>query len=251
MKNDHLKRTSLPVTLTIEDEEGTEGWPYPAIVPVVFIKSDRGLEGECSFGAYPVLREFLYEFGRAPFTKKALSELNRRLAPYLESVGCRRFGGIYRYYRSFVLWDREKLNRSVIRPDSALLTAALARKIRINHSDFDPGELLSSSLPAYVTVKDGELLSLCTINPASEGQRLLELTVYTRPGHRGQGYGASNAAALTDRLLSRGKGAVYVTSCRNRPSLRLVKRLGFESESRFYAVDAYRLEDPPDVRPDE
>ncbi|MBQ9467971.1 MAG: GNAT family N-acetyltransferase [Clostridia bacterium] len=228
------------IRFSIEDEEGMEGWPYDAVVPVVFVKSAEGIECECTFGAYPILRAFLAEYGASPFSKEALTELDRRLKPYLDGIGCRREGGILRYYRSFVLWDKAGLNEALILPSSVRLTSASAGKVKVNRTDFDLAELLAKKLPTYITTVGNELVSLASVNEASEGQRLLELTVYTRPAFRGSGYASSNAAALTKYLLEHGKGAVYVTSCRNRASLRLVRRLGFRSESRFYAVDAYR-----------
>lgn len=240
LKTEKRKASTVPITLSIEDEDGMEGWPYEAIVPVVFSKSRRGIEAECSFGAYPILRGFLCEFGDAPFSKAALSELDRRLAPYLEGVGCVRGGGIYRYYRSFVLWDKKDLDFSSILPSSAILDRRLISRIRVNRTDFDMEELLAFGLPTAVTLIDGEVLSVCSVNPASEGQRLLEISVYTRPEARNRGFAKSNAALLSKTLLEQKKGVVYVTSCRNRASLKLAKSLGFKGESRFYAVDAYR-----------
>ena len=235
------KKRKMPICLTIEDEDGMDGWPYDAIVPVVFSKSRKGLEGECSFGAYPILRSYLEEFGAHPFTKKALTVLNERLESYLSSLGCVRGPGVYRYYNSYVLWDRRRLNIGAILPSSQMLTGDLLRAVKVNRTGFDLSELLDAGLPAALTLIGGEVVSLCTINPHGKKQRLLELTVYTRREHRRQGYGRSNAAMLTDYLLQNKRGAVYVTSCRNRASIALAKSLGFVGDSRFYAVDAYKI----------
>ena len=68
--------------IRIEDEENFEE-PMDAIVPLVFSQSRTGLELECYFGVYKEARDFLLEYGANPFSKEALSELNRRLLPYL------------------------------------------------------------------------------------------------------------------------------------------------------------------------
>lgn len=226
--------------ITIEDEEELLEAGVPAIVPAVFSCYKNKIELECYYGVYPQLREFLLS-KENPFSKENLLELDEMLAPYLEEIGYERpESGKLRYYRSFVLWDRKKLKREAILPSSRILTKALLLKIKENLTDFDLEELLEAGLPAAVTVVDGQLCSIATVNEHSENQRLLEATVYTAPQKRGKGYGSSNVAMLADRLLMQKKGVVYCCSCRNQPSIRLAKELGFASESRFYAVDAYK-----------
>ena len=140
-----------------------------------------------------------------------------------------------------MLWDKRKLKREAILPTSRMLTKGTLLKIRENLTDFDPEELLKKGLPAAVTVVEGKLCSIATVNEHSENQRLLEAAVYTAPQKRGKGYGSSNVALLAEHLLLQKKGVVYCCSCRNQPSIKLAKELGFSSESRFYAVDAYKI----------
>jgi RimJ/RimL family protein N-acetyltransferase len=227
--------------ITIEDEEELLEAGAPAIVPVVFSRYKNKIELECYYGVYPQVRGFLLE-KENPFSKESLEELDALLAPYLKTIGYERpESGRLRYYRSFVLWDRKKLKREAILPTSRLLTPGALLKIRENLTDFDPEELLEKKLPAAVTIVDGKLCSIATVNEHSENQRLLEATVYTAPAFRQKGFGSSNVALLCERLLLQKKGVVYCCSCRNQPSIHLAKQLGFESESRFYAVDAYKV----------
>ncbi len=241
MKEKNLKDINL--FLSIEDEAGMEDWPLPAIVPLVFSKRRNRIEAECYFGVYDIAREFFTEFWENPFSHHALAELHRRMQPYLEKEGYKREGGVFRYYRSFLLWEKGDFQGKPNEEHSALLTKALYSSVKVNKTPFDLGELLEKKLPAAVTVKQGELLSIATVNEHSEGQRLLEATVYTLPEHRQKGYALSNTALLCKYLLSRKKGVVYCCSCHNRPSAAIAKTLGFKNESRFYAVDAYRKED--------
>lgn len=240
MKND-VKKCRL--NITIEDEDGIEEWPLPAIVPVVFTKTKQRVEAEVYFGVYDTVRDFLLEYGENPFTREALLELDRRLAPYLSEQGYERGDGIFRYYRSFVLWDKRKLVTDGIREDSYLLTKQTLRLVKKNRTDFDLAWLLSEKLETVFTLKDGEVVSVASVNEHSAGQRLLEAAVYTLPGQRGKGYGRSNVALLCKTLLEKKKGVVYCCSCHNRPSLKIARELGFTGESRFYAVDAYKIEE--------
>ena len=234
--------------ITIEDEEELIKAGVPAIVPVVFSRYKSKLELECYYGVYPQVRDFLLK-SENPFSREKLLELDALLAPYLEEIGYKRpEQGRLRYYRSFVLWNRKDLKREAILPSSRKLTHSLLLKIRENNTDFDLKELLERDLPAAVTVVDGVLVSIATVNEHSEGQRLLEATVYTLPAFRGQGYGSSNVALLSDGILMQKKGVVYCCSCRNQPSIRLARQLGFKSESRFYAVDAYKTEEKGGIR---
>ena len=227
---------------TLEDEECIEGWPLPAIVPLVFSEYKGRIEAECYFGVYEEARSFLLEHAEDLFSRAALDDLNALFAPYLEARGYERGYGVYRYYRSFVLWKREQLNDRAIRDDSAMLDRSVLGTVAKNRTGFDLSELLDKKLPAAVTVKNGELLSIATVNEHGRGQRLLEAAVYTLPAHRGKGYGRSNTALLCKTLLEKKKGVVYCCSCRNRASLKIAKDLGFTSESRFYAIDAYRTQ---------
>ena len=231
----------LPLYLTLEDEDGFEEGLPEAIVPVVFTKTRRRLEGECYFGAYPVLRRFLTDYADNPFSRQALDALNKALLPYLDEIGYERAGGVYRYYRSFVLWDKRKLNADCILPGTSLLTPSLLRKVKTNRTDFDLGWLLEKKLETAVILSpSGELLSLCSVNEHHPEQQLLELTVYTLPAARKRGFAASCAALLTKTLLESKRGVVYVCSCHNAASIAVAKRIGLQSESRFYAVDAYK-----------
>ena len=241
MKTGEKPIASKPIYLSIEDEDGFEEGLPDAIVPVVFSKSKRRLEGECYFGAYPVLRAFLLRHRSDPFSKKALTELNEALLPYLSEIGYTRCGGLLRYYRSFVLWDVKKLKSGGILPSSLVLTPETLKRARFNRTDFDLNELLEKKLQTVFTLEDGEVVSVASVNEHSPRRRLLEVTVYTRPEARRKGYGRSNTALLSKLLLEDKKGVVYVCSCRNRASLRLAKTLGFEGDSCFYAVDAYKL----------
>ena len=234
-------KNNLPLYITLEDEDGFEEGLPEAIVPVVFTKSKRKIEGECYFGAYPVLRQYLIDYADNPFSREALDALNAALQPYLDKLGYERAGGIYRYYRSFVLWDKRKLNESCILPGTSLLTSSLLRKVKTNRTDFDLRWLLKKKLETAVILSPaGELLSLCSVNEHSEGQRLLEMTVYTVPAARKNGYAASCAALLAKTLLESKRGVVYVCSCHNAPSIAVAKRIGLQSENKFYAVDAYK-----------
>ena len=241
MKENEKKAVRPRLYITIEDEEELLERELPAIVPVVFCRYKNKIELECYYGVYKETRDFLLTCDN-PFSKESLEALDALLAPYLQEIGyARPDSGKLRYYKSFVLWDRKRLKRDAILPSSRILSRGTLLKIRENPTDFDLEELLDKGLPAAVTIVDGVLCSIATVNEHAEDQRLLEATVYTLPAHRSKGYGSSNVALLSDRLLMQKKGVVYCCSCRNQASIHLAKQLGFMSESRFYAVDAYKI----------
>ena len=241
--NDRKPVPQKQIFLRIEDEDAFDGGIPAAFVPVLFTESKRKIEGECSFGAYPILRDFLYTHKNSLFSRAALADLDEALVPYLQKIGYERGGGRFRFYRSFVLWDKRKLNTSVILPSATPLDRRVARSVKVNQTGFDLCELLSKRLETVVAVENGELLSVASVNEHSPGQRLLELTVYTRPSARGRGLASSCAAKLCEMLFEKKKGAVYVCSCRNAPSVALARKIGLQSDARFYAVDAYKIEE--------
>lgn len=242
MKTIESRKNQTRLIFSLEDEIGMENWPLPAIVPVVFSRYKGRIEVECYFGVYDIVRTFLWEYEKNPFSNKALKELDRRLTPYFEAQGYERGSGICRFYKSFVLWDPKRLCTEVIVEGSELLTAETIEKVKVNKTGFNLKELLQKGLPAAVTVKNGELISIASINEHGAGQRLLEATVYTIPSSRGRGWGKSNTALLCQYLLEKKKGVVYCCSCHNRASAAVAEAVGFRSESRFYAVDAYKKE---------
>lgn len=236
-----MKKKKNALYLTIEDEAGIEDWPLEAIVPVVFSKSKNRTEGEVYFGVYDIVRQYLLDYEDNPFSKNALTDLDARLAPYLEKEGYERGDGIFRFYRSFVLWDKRKLKTEGIKENSFLLDEKSISLVKENTTDFDLAWLLENKLETVFTLDNGKVVSVASVNEHSSGQRLLEVAVYTLPGYRGKGYGKSNTAFLCRTLLEKKKGVVYCCSCHNHPSVKIAKDLGLADESRFYAVDAYKI----------
>ena len=226
------------IRITLEDDEIllTEENP-PAIVPVVISKGRHCIEAELYFSIYPEVSDFVKKHTEDLFADDTLRTLGEIVAPYLEKTGyVREKQGTLRWYHSFVCYNKDKIDPSVILPSTKKLNTLRYE----NLTTFDLKELKEYKLPAFVTVVDGKVVSIATVNPYSKGQRMLEITAETAPAYRKRGYGASNVAALADYLLRHKHTVAYCCSRYNSGSIKIARKVGLTNDGRFYAIDAYR-----------
>ncbi len=225
--------------LRIEEDEAIFKAGYPGIVPVL-IEEHRGrLECEVYAGAEDAFRAYLARFEGRLFSERALRSLAESLDGYLEAHGYERDKkGTLRWYNSYELREAEQVDRSKIRSDSHLLTEALLAKGIGNRTTFPLSELLEKSLPAFVTLSAGEVVSIAAINEQAE-EGLPEITVETAVAFRKKGFAASNAAALAAYLTEQGRAVAYCCRGNHTGSNRIARGVGFEKVGRFYAIAAY------------
>lgn len=231
-------REKLIVSLEDDDVLLEEETP-PAIVPVVISSGRYGIEAELYFNVYPAVCDFIQKHTDELFEDEVILALNTLIAPYLLEKGyVREKQGTLRWYHSFVGYDKRKINTSLIQSTTKKLSA---RHIK-NATTFDLDELREWNLPAFVTVVDHTVVSIATVNPYSEGQRMLEITAETAPDYRKNGYAASNVAALASYLLRHRHSVAYCCSRYNRASVKIARSVGLTHDGKFYAIDAYRKE---------
>ncbi len=230
-----MKETIL---ITLEDDEILlEEENPPAIVPVVISNGRHGIEEELYFSVYPEVSDFVKKHREDLFEDATLRALGALVAPYLEKTGyVREKQGMLRWYHSFACYDKEKINTSLVLPSTKKLNTLRYK----NMTTFDLKELKEYKLPAFVTVVDGAVVSIATVNPYSKGQRMLEITAETAPAYRKRGYGASNVAALAYYLLRHKHTVAYCCSRYNSGSIKIARQIGLIHEGKFYAIDAYR-----------
>lgn len=229
-------RDKLRITLEDDDELFSESAP-PAIVPVVISSGRHGIEAELYFSVYPAVAAFVNAHSEDLFEDETLKELNELVAPYLLEKGyVREKQGNLRWYHSFAGYDHRKINTGLVKSNTKKLSS---RHVE-NETTFDLDELRKYKLPAFVTVVDRKVVSIATVNPYSEGQRMLEITAETAPAYRKMGYGASNVAALASYLLRHRYFVAYCCSRHNRASVKIARNVGLSHEGKFYAIDAYR-----------
>ncbi|MBE6672897.1 MAG: GNAT family N-acetyltransferase [Ruminococcaceae bacterium] len=228
------------ITVTLEDDDALfEGETPPAIVPVVISSGRYGVEAELYFNIYPEVSDFIREHADALFEDEALLELNALVLPYLSNRGyVREKQGTLRWYHSFAAYDKRKIRTELVQSTTKKLSP---RHIK-NATTFDLDELRQWKLPAFVTVIDKTVVSIATVNPYSEGQRMLEITAETAPAYRKNGYAASNVAALAAYLLQKRHTVAYCCSRYNKGSVKIARKVGLSHEGRFYAIDAYAKE---------
>ena len=230
--------------LEIELEEDADLFDGAGVVPFYMKEEKEDGEGVLYIEAYSgiedVLNEFASRFAKSPFTDKALSYLNDTISPYLEEKGYRcEKGSLRRYYHSFEASENTKIDTSLIRSDSFILSE-LKEKISECKVTFDIDELLERSLFAAVSVIDGKIVSIAAVNEYDEGQRMLEITTETAREYRGMGLATSNTALLTKYLLERDYLVAYCTSRYNKASIKIAEKCGFEHTGRFFAIAGYR-----------
>lgn len=110
-----------------------------------------------------------------------------------------------------------------------------------NRTTFNLKALVKKGLPAYITVEDGCVVSIATVNETMEERNLLEITVETAVGFRRNGFAISNTAALALDIMGAGKKAVYCCRTLNTASNEVAKRCGLEEAGRFFAISAYKM----------
>ena len=229
-------REKFRITLEDDDELFSHEAP-PAIVPVVISSGRHGIEAELYFNIYPAGADFVKAHSDELFEDETLKELNTLIAPYLLEKGyVREKQGNLRWYHSFAGYDPRKINTSLVKSS----TKKLSSRHTQNETTFDLDELRKYKLPAFVTVVEGKVVSIATVNPYSDGQRMLEITAETAPAYRKMGYGASNVAALAAYLLRHRFFVAYCCSRHNRASVKIARNVGLSHEGKFYAIDAYR-----------
>ncbi len=227
--------------MTVENDRRIFASRYPAIVPFLM----EEYRGEISFEIYSGIRKTVEVFEKAYegryFSKKALTFIAASLDAYIEKHGyLRDKKGVALYYNSYEMRDAACVNTALILPETVLLTEALASGLK-NPTTFSLPELLQKKLVSFVTVLDGEVASIATVNETLEETKMLEVTVETAVKHRGKGYAQSSVAALCAYLLEKGCALAYCCRNTHTKSNRIARAVGFEKVGRFYAVSAYRV----------
>lgn len=203
----------------------------PMIVPMLIWQQEKDLRIEAYEGVREVAEEFARRFARHPFSKSALDWLDEQLAPYCHRHGYyRETQGKYRWYREFT-YSHER-GEACILPSTARWEGEPSLSGLL--LDLDPHWL------TFVTVIDGVIVSAARVNEYDREVSSPEITVETAVEYRGNGYGASNVAALAGALAEDGERARYVCSRYNRGSAKLADKAGFTETGRFYAYTAYQ-----------
>lgn len=183
-----------------------------------------------------VATDFINKYDGRWFSKQGLDRLDDIFTPYLEKHGyCRDKYGMYRYYRSFI-------RSNPLSEDELLKIKENTFMLKNLDEDFDNIAGLSSDygedLPyeSFVTVEDGKIVSVATVNDSNPDSNLIEITVKTNAKYRSKGYGMSNVLALTRYLIEKGVHVAYCCSKNNTASIKLAKKCGFVEIGKIYAV---------------
>ena len=169
------------------------------------------------------------------FSAEGVKYLTRLLSPLFDKYGYRAGddSGIYN-----ILTFTGTVPNGVILPSTKRLSDIVYDENLTSYlpDPFDP------TLKAYGTVINGALVSVCSEAPPEYDPTgcdpfadCVETGVETAETHAGQGYAASNIAALAEELYKSGKTAVHICAESNKGSYRAALKAGFtESGKRLY-----------------
>ncbi len=188
---------------------------------------DRILETyACRYSAYPLSEralEFLF-----PMATRLLWEFGYRTDPY----------GRKRWLHAFVCRDAETLARERVLPGTVKLTEELLSLP--NRTTVNPEMLLECGFDAFVTVEQGEIVSVASVNPGGS-EDCAEINIQTAQDFRSRGFGVSNVVALCDYLIGQGRSVLYEASCHNTRSVATAKAAGLREEARLYMIPCYSM----------
>ncbi len=174
-------------------------------------------------------------------TQKELSseETIDRLIALIDGI-CESNGYEINYGKNCIykLTRREDLNKSLILDSSEPLLPDGEYDCLI---DVDV-EALEAGCLAFATVIDGTIVSIASENPYREDENVVNIGVETSAEYKGNGYGASNVAALTYYLLDTGMTVEYTVDEGNEISIRLAEKVGFTLDRFVLNIFAHKQE---------
>ncbi len=147
----------------------------------------------------------------------------------------------HRWYYNYVLKRHGEINDSVILQETVKLTKNVLRGKK-NRTTFDLKRYIAEEITTFVTVSNGEIVSVAAENMACSGdfdndpecRGVTEIGVETAVGYRKHGYASSCTAALAGALLDEGIYVTYETDCDNIASKMTAERVGFRQYGKCY-----------------
>lgn len=229
--------------MRIENDRKIFAAHYPAIVPFLMEEYRGVTEFEIYSGIQKTVASFEKAFAGHYFSEKALRFIASSLDDYIERHGyARDKKGETLWYNSFEGREKSAIDRTLILPATHLLSDELLKSLPLkNRTTFSLQELLAKKLAAFVTLWEGEVAAIATVNETAEETKVMEITVETAVPYRGRGFATSCVAALAAYLLDSGAYVAYCCRNTNYKSNKIAKKVGLEKVGRFYAVSAYRV----------
>lgn len=217
---------------------------WDTAVPITVRKKDGG---EVCVEVFPTYEseaeEFVRRFADDPFTDEAMDFIFEEIGTKMRNRGYEEDeNGKFRrrFYYTYVIKSRDAVNRDAILPSTMPLTKKNIRRKK-NKTTFDLPLYIDEEMTAFVTVKDGEIVSIasenrsCSDDFVDEGADIIEIGTETYVDQRKNGYAASNCAALADALLSENDCYVtYETANDNISSQKCAEKAGFVRYGRCY-----------------
>ncbi len=188
--------------------------------------------------AFPSFREAAFYLDSLPDEELFTEPTKRALLGLLPSALTERgYDAEVVFATEYILRAREEVCRSLILPSTEPLLPGHGYE---NLTDCEP-DPLGEGLLCFGTVLEGRIVSAASENPHSPDDRVIDIGVETAAGHTGQGFAASNTAALAYYLLDPGVSVTYIVEDDNAASRRVAEKVGFRINTRELRVVSGRI----------
>ena len=215
-----------------EEQPLLEGEELVFPLGLVLSKGERSITAYPSFAKEAELLASLSE--DSLFSEETATLLIERVSSRLAPLG---YGVELHTATAFSLTHREAVRREVIGPETEALLPDMPYE---NLTDCQPDPLNEGYL-CFGTVLDGRVVSAAAENPHATDDTVIDIGVETASGYEGNGYAASNIAALAYYLLDPGMTVTYIAEDNNPASLRVAEKVGFTPTEKELRLLAYRL----------
>jgi hypothetical protein len=196
-------------------------------------------DGEFKMEAYKcaanVAKKFAAKYKNDPFSEEAKDFIDSQLHKIVESYG---YMHDPKSKGELVSMQLAAVDESRILPSTKLITSPDG----FGNATSYPFDMDCDEDDVYaVTVIDGEIVSVASINSYPEGSARREIAVQTAPDYRNRGFAVSNVAALSKFLHDKGYVVDYRCSVYNDASIATAKAAGFVEVSRSYHYVCYAI----------
>ena len=236
------KETVTEITVEDIDEIMSEGRDFivPLVINYDISGKDNVLYLEVYSDALKIAKKFVKKYENKWFDERSLSVLFESFDKYFKKHGyIPQTEGANSYYinysRSLPLNEDERTHilESTVKMNDSL-------KDMINVSGLTADDCYMIPDESFVTVCDGKIVSVATVNDHDVNSRVIEITVETSPDYRSLGFGKSNVLALTEYLINKGCRVAYCTENDNICSNAIAVKCGFAFIGNMYAVCGYK-----------
>ena len=206
-----------------------------AIVPIeVTLRGDK-LTVETFRKTKGIAKEFYKKHKMCPFSDEAKHFIDKGLRDIASEWGYTCDDLNEGHIATYIA---RNVNRDVILESTVMIKSSKGYE---NLTEYELEDISEDSDECYfVTITEGKIVSVCETNSREAFIGAKEINVYTSPEFRGNGYAASNAAAMADHYASLGHNVAYTSRIDNVASIRTAEKCGFDRIAETFYYVCYK-----------